>query len=99
SQFSAPEGRRIVAHDVSRGGPTSWWGGFSPGRGVRTAVGSYAPTGAQTLMGCRTAPRLTPWATIRRPSGAENLAAGIRRAGRVKQQHGDPHHPPRAGNR
>src|SRR5262249_27556546 len=86
--FSAPEGRKSVAHGAS-GIRDSEGNGFSPGGGVRAPAGPalLRPSGAEPILGWGAGhPRLAPWATIFRPSGAQDTAA--RGAGLTRRRPG-----------
>ena len=69
-QTTVPEGRKIVAHGMSRG-----WAGvfrFSPvGAKENPCVQFLSPLRGLVDFGLAN-PRLTPWATFGRPSGALN---------------------------
>src|SRR4051794_32562825 len=76
---AAPEGRQNVAHGVSRGNRGATLSRIPPrpspgGATERPSINSVAPAGLRNGGKgdhAATFPRLTPWATFCRPSGAE----------------------------
>jgi hypothetical protein len=71
----APEGRENLAHGASRGAEEHPTPGALEGREKAALLSSFAPPGLRDPCGFRV-PGLTPWARVRRPSGAQRNDTG-----------------------